>query len=270
MNKGILVTLLVLCFSSVSVLAKGLSVEQSQRYLHDSGLGQILDSMPEMMAQQINLERLSAKNQEDIEKASQAIQQAIAEINGQSLAIDYLTTHGDAEKINEAFAFLETEVGKRILAAEAQANTPSAAMEMQKYAMEMASNPPNDSRISVVQGLVDQIRTDRWMYKIMESAFFASVDLMETLDKQLAVELRSAMENEWQTIKPMLEAQMEQGILMGAYYSYRNLSDDDIRAYSAFLETPAGQSYAETGMEIINQYMQAFLREMMMSIQRET
>jgi len=241
--------------------AQGLSVAQAQRYLNDSGLQQVIDAIPELMAQQINLGRLE-QDPEVVERASRAINQSLSRLDSSSMAIDYLTEKADAQKLEKAFGFLSTEVGKRILAAEVSASNPSAQMEMQAYAMQLAENPPEPTRARLIQSLVDKMDTDRWFVTIVESAFFAVAEWQQAMDQASRPALQSELQTEWQRIQPIVLEQFEQSVLLGAYYSYRKLSDEDVSAYVEFLDTPSGKAYSNTGLDVIKLYMNAFFKDL--------
>ena len=85
------VFVLLISSSLPSFAAKGLSASQAQTFLHDSGLNELIASLPETVQQQLNLQRLTETNQLKMDEAQIAISQAGQSIQGNELALEYLT-----------------------------------------------------------------------------------------------------------------------------------------------------------------------------------
>tara|TARA_R110001592_G_scaffold86031_3_gene254050 strand:+ start:6490 stop:7314 length:825 start_codon:yes stop_codon:yes gene_type:complete len=254
--------LMLVSYSLPGMAAKGLSESQAQTFLHDSGLDTLIESMPETMEQQLNLQRLMETNQLKIDEVQSAISQAAQSIQSRDLAIKYLTTKADAESLKGTMVFLASTLGKRIAVEERAASTPDAQMEMQAYAMQMAQTPPPAERIKLVQNLAGALNSDQVILTLMKGTFYSLLDITEALTPDMAATLKSGLDEEWNKMEPMLNEQFGQYMIMGAHYSYRNLADADVKSYTEFLNTPSGQAYWKTGIEIINLYMQAFVKEM--------
>lgn len=254
--------IMLLSLSLPSLASKGLSDSQAQTFLHDSGLDTLILSLPEAMEQQLNLQRLTETNQLAFDEAKVAITQAIQSIQDRNLAIQYLTTEADAELLKGAMTFLASPLGQRIAVEERAASSADAQLEMQAYAMEMAKTPPSDERIKLIQRLADALNSDQVIITLMKSTFYSLVGITEALTPDAAATLKAGLDEEWGKIEPMLREQFGQFMIMGAHYSYRNLSDADLKNYTEFLNTPSGQAYWKTGIEIIDLYMKTFIKEL--------
>ena len=86
---------------------------------------------------------------------------------------------------------------------------------------------------------------------------------------KLSAELKAGIDAEWEKMEPMLNEQFKQYMVMGAHYSYRNLSDEDLSQYIAFLNTESGQVYWKTGIDIINLYLQQFITELVTILEQK-
>jgi hypothetical protein len=247
--------------------SNALSDSQAQTFLHDSGLDTLIASLPETMEQQLNLQRLTETNQLKFEEAQAAITLAVKNIQGRDLALKYLTTQADAESLKGAMEFLASPLGQRIAVEERAASSADAQLEMQAYAMEMAKTPPSQERIKVIQNLAGALNSDQVILTLMKGTFYSLLNITESLTPDASAALKAGMDEEWNKIEPMLTEQFGQYMIMGAHYSYRNLADADVKSYTEFLVTPSGQAYWKAGIEIINLYMQEFVKELVSIIQ---
>jgi hypothetical protein len=254
--------LMLISFSLSSTAAKGLSESQAQTFMHDSGLDTLIESMPETMEQQLNLQRLMETNQLKFDEVEAAISQAAQSIQSRDLALKYLTTQANAESLKGAIDFLATTLGQRIAVEERAASSADAQLEMQAYAMQMAQTPPSSERIKLVQNLAGALNSDQVILTLMKGTFYSLLDITEALTPDMAATLKAGLDEEWNKIEPMLNEQFGQYMIMGAHYSYRNLADADLKSYTDFLNTPSGQAYWKTGIEIITLYMQEFVKQL--------
>lgn len=266
--------LLTLCLSLASVTAsaqanKGLSETDALTFLHDSGLDELINSIAPTMEQQFNLQRLTETNGLASDKVQAAMMEAVQSIQGYDLAINYLTSEADTKRLKTAMEFLASPLGRRIAAEERAASSPDAQLEIQAYAMQMAKNPPPESRIKLIQDLAGVLNADEVIMSMIRGIIFSLVDVTDAVSPSQSAGLKATLDAEWEKMEPMMREQFRQFMVMGSHYSYRNLADDDLQAYIEFLKTDSGQAYWMAGIEIVNIYMQAFSREMATVIQRQ-
>lgn len=259
----------LLCFALPAQAEKGLSPEEAQIFLHDSGLDVLIESLAPLMEQQLNLQRLTQANQLQFEDAEQAIKQAIDSIQGNSLAISYLTTQADVKNLKKAMEFLDSPLGKRIASEERLASEPDAQLEMQAYAMQMSKNPPSEQRIQLILSLTDALNADQVMLNMMKGVFFTLVDITEGLTPEASAGLKKDLQTEWQQLEPMVTQQFSQLMVMSSHYTYRNLSDAELKSYIDFLNTESGQAYWKAGLKIVDLYLQAFAKELVAILKQE-
>lgn len=249
--------------------AKGLSAEEAQTFLHDSGLDVLIESLTPAMEQQLNLQRLTQANQLQFDEAEQAIKQAIDSIQGNALAISYLTTQADVKNLKKAMEFLDSPLGEKIAIEERLASEPDAQLEMQAYAMQMSKTPPSEQRIQLILSLTQALNADQVMLNLMKGVFFSLVDITDGLTPEASAGLKKDLQAEWQQLEPMLTQQFSQFMVMGSHYTYRNLSDVELKSYIEFLNTESGQAYWKAGLKIVDLYLQAFAKELVAIIKQE-
>jgi len=256
----VLLSLISLLFlPSTCLFASELNAENAQKFLHDSGLSELIDALPQTLEQQLNLPRLMAVNTIPRDSAQQAVDVALSQVGGQQLALSYLTSKPVAQALSGAVDFLASPLGQRIVAEERAAATPDAQLEMQAYAMQMASTPPANARISLIQDLMLAQNADQVILKLMQGTFYSVLDITQSLNPDLAKGLKIEMDKAWSKMKPVLSEQFSEFMLMGVQYSYRHISDEDLKTYIQFLNTPSGKAYWHTGLDIIDLYLKRFV-----------
>jgi hypothetical protein len=260
---------ILLSLALPSMASKGLSDTEAQTFLHDSGLDTLIASFPDTMQQQLNLKRLTETNQLKFDEVQSAITQAAHSIQSRDLAINYLTTEADAENLKGAMVFLASPLGQRVAVEERAASTADAQLEMQAYAMQMAQTPPTAERIKLIQDLAGALNSDQLILTLMKGTFYSLLDITEALTPTMAESLKTGLDEEWSKLEPMLQSQFAEYMIMGAHFSYRNLPDADVKSYIDFLHTASGQAYWKAGIEIIHLYLQAFVKELVVTIKAD-
>ncbi len=236
--KIIRLIFLVTLFQPFWVMAAGLSAEQSKQFLHESGLAELIASLPATMEQQLDVKRLSVNSPASFEQTSQAVLKAASLVDGEKVALLYLSQQDKVDELSVALDFLASPLGQRIGEQERAANTPEAQLAMQAYAMQLAENPAPKSRNDLIQKLVEVLKADKIVMQLMEGVYFSVLDVSALLDPAKAKVLKVMMENEWQNMEPQLSQQFSVFMTMGAYYSSRILSDQDLSGYIDFLSSP--------------------------------
>jgi hypothetical protein len=260
--KVFICLLFVFSVCTRSSLAQGLNVDEAKQFLHDSGLSELISSLPSTMGQQLDAKRLSSNSSAEIDKASKAITTAVQRVDGEKIALVYLSTDNRAVELAETLKFLASPLGQRISAAERLASRPEAQEEMKAYAQAQFSKPVNEQRASLIEDLSSALNADQVVMQLMKGVYFSVLDAVKVINPARALILESQMTNEWQSMEPMLSQQFSSFMLMGANYSYRNLSDEDLKAYIQFLKSDSGQAYWQVGIDIIDLYIQGFVSEL--------
>ena len=253
---------LFILFITSFVSAKGLSSEEAENFLHDSGLTELISSLPDSMGQQLDVQRLSTNSGVAIDKTRQAVLKAAQKVDGRQIALVYLSKDSRAQELADARKFLASPLGQRISEEERKASTAEAQVAMQAYAQELQSKPIDKIRAGLVQDLSLALNADEVVIKLMRGVYYSVLDAVKVLNPHKMRDLKNRMDSEWKSMEPMLKQQFSAYMLMGANYSYRNLSDEDLKAYIQFLKSRSGQAYWQVGVDIIDLYIQGFVSEL--------
>lgn len=158
--------------------------------------------------------------------------------------IAYLSASQDFAAFQGAAAFLDSPLGLRMTALENDAMVqPNADAEGEAIiATLMAENP---ARLNILRQMVDD--TDLVEMSVasalsMNLAVMSGMKASRLLPYDIDEAQMMALLDER---RPVIRTQIERAYLVRAAYTYRNISDDDLNAYLAFLTGPTGrQLYA--------------------------
>jgi hypothetical protein len=157
-----------------------------------------------------------------------------------------------------ALAWLGTDVGRRItLAEEAASNADDDAIA--KYTQGLKQRKPTAARVSLVKQILEATYAEESAVRSLQAiALGVALGMDSTLPDErrlgmarLEKEVNAALPKE--KLKQELRTTMAAGLL----YAYRELHDEDLRRYIAFLRSPAGKRYSD---EMTEAFMDSVVR----------
>lgn len=161
-------------------------------------------------------------------------------------AIDMMAAVMPDELIEHGVAFYASDLGQRLVEVEnASHRTEYDVRRAEGEAIVADLAQSNPERIEDFQAMMDSIggveSSVRAIVEVQIRYLMAAM-AAGTVDFEFSeAELRALMAEQ----EPMMKAEMERGSIIGAAYTYRDVSDEDIRAYRAALEEPMMQQVYE-------------------------
>lgn len=254
-----LLSLFSLLFFSV---AQARQSDLAEQYFEQSGMDLMLDALSDSIANRLNLKRLAESNIALHERAGELVHHALVEMDGRGLALNYLRSKVDPKTLADTHAFLTSPLGEKITRAEADASKPEAQDALLEYRLALASEPAPAEREALIQALVREAHMVESMMQLLERLYLMVSDVAkETAGIERALPFGEMLGKEWQELKPALRMQFEQLVVLSAHFSYRNITDDELRQYIRFLSEPRGRVYWESSMRVVDLYLNRFLIE---------
>lgn len=248
---------MLLVWLQVWSVQAAVSTEQAQNFLHYSGLNHMIDELPAMFQQQFNMDALAQSDAAAQNQMHAALTAALSEVQGNSLALSYLTNDADASAMQKILAFLESPLGKRIIDAENVMNSPEGQAQLQQFAAQLAKNPPPAARAKLLNGLRDALQLEQLMIGMTRDIYFSTIEIAREIKPEQAQGMEQIFQSQWAQMESMLSAQMMQMATASVYYTYRDLSDQDLVDYTAFMQSADGKAYLNMGMDITHRYVSA-------------
>lgn len=143
-------------------------------------------------------------------------------------------------EIQTLLKWYESEIGKRITAAEEEASTPEAYELMINSAQEMLED---SERVEVAARLDELLgATDMTMdiQKMSGLAVYSAIMTAMAPEQELNPE---AFQSQMAEMEPQMRENVRQLVLVSFIYSYQQIDDDSLAEYEAFLNLPVSQKF---------------------------
>lgn len=251
------VAALVLAFFAVQAQSQD-AQKAAQRLLVSSGLQVQLGGF----TKQIHAQLQQYKGQmpdEFLDVLGEAARSAFQADALRSEIVKLLPSKLSAQQMDQASAWLEGDVGRRVTRAEEASSAGPDPAAMRAFVQQVKEKPLSAERTALIGALVTETNSEQLNIKLMEAMAFAvmlGIDSIQPREKRLGperlrAELKKAMPPEQLAghLKAALPAQFS--------FSYRDVNDVDLRAYVDFLKGPVGKPYNEAVFEVFTQAMVA-------------
>lgn len=212
--------------------------------LRVSGATRQFEPLAEQLARQLlaqeheaapGLNRLLA----DAARREFAAAKLLADIRSQMLA------ELDEAKARLALAWLGTEVGQRIVAAEGEAAKQGGLEATQAFAKTLQESPPSAQRTALTQRISAATNASETNLDVVIAMARASALALNAASKTPVLEsdVIAAVERQ----RTQLRAPIANLVTVEMLRTYRTTTDDDLTRYAEFLETAHGRWYARAG-----------------------
>ncbi len=212
-----------------------------------SGLSAIIEKIPEQLklglAQSIKQGAPVPLNKVDV--IHDAYDEAYAPTRVRSMLEAKLEGQLSADELGRIAEFLDSDLGQRLTEAETAAAGADTAKHIESHARElMADLGKNAHRLALFKGLDTatggtELGTSIAIGGILAQNYALLAQTPPAPGKPSFEEVRAEIEKH----RFQITAQIAEMSLTGAAYTYREFSDQDIEAYLAFANSPAGQAY---------------------------
>ncbi len=226
-----------------------------------SGMDHFIRTFPrniDMLAQQGTF---SSGNPEIDNKAIRIIKNSFDPQTARKKLVWYCKKNMNNQMIEEVLPWLRSPVARGITQVENDALNPEFQAGLLVYTQNMQQNQPPQERVVIMEEFMDAA-------DMVDSAINIAIKLFEGITNSMNLafpeekridkgRIRSLVER----IRPTIEKQMKQNIRLSAYYTYRDISNEDIRAYIAFLRSESGSQFNKIGTQAITQVLVDYFSE---------
>ncbi len=143
--------------------------------------------------------------------------------------------------------WFDSPLGAKFARLEEEASTPEAYAEKDKYKAQVQNSPPGLERLKVVRQLDSAIKATE---STVEVAIGTEMALSLAINATLPREQQrppAEISREIKKHRPEIEAAMKLESLVSLLYTYRSVTDSELRQYIKFAATPAGAKLYKVG-----------------------
>ena len=257
--QGTLAGLMFFCTAVASQPALAQSEQalgMAHRLMVRSGLSVQLRGVSKQVLERIEAQRGAIPADAAAGLASAAKEAFRAELLQEDV-VRTLSSAMKREDMEKALVWLETDAGRRVAVAEELASVTMSDASMRAYAKELKKNPLSERRVKLISATIEGSYGVESAVQIYESTALGvaiGIDSAQPVQKRLGAKRLQARLKETMPTE-QLRATMQQAMPAIYAYTYRNVSDADMAAYTIFLTSPAGQRYHEGILEAVEAAM---------------
>lgn len=145
--------------------------------------------------------------------------------------------------IEEVLKWLDSPLGMKCTRLEEAAGTPEGQADMQKYAARLQSSPPSAERLKIQRELDTATKnTESAVDVAIQTQLAVALAMMATLPAEQQRSLDD-LSREMEKLRPTIESSVRSETFLSDLYTYRSLTDAEIRQYIDFAKSPAGAKY---------------------------
>ncbi len=154
-----------------------------------------------------------------------------------------LKEHLTVPEIKQVLKWLDSPLGKECTRLEEAASTPAGLTEMERYGAKLKNSPPTAQRLNLIRKFDAAVKATESNVEIAVNIQIAiALAINATLPVQQQKPLKE-IAREVERIRPEIEADMRTQTLVSLLYTYRSLSEAQMRHYLEFVKSPAGSKY---------------------------
>lgn len=219
--------------------------ERLEQMLSLSDIAAVMISYPEQIHRQLYRPGAIIDDAE-VATVEARLVSAYKALDTESALYSYASERISPAQLDAILAWYDSPLGRRLLAAERQAETAAGREEMKGFLLEFDRHPAADSRIRLIRRFEQIARLSYINLAVIralyETEFVAANDMRP---QQLSLDdgkLRTAMERQFDGSGGLLLTGLAANMMAVSYYTLRSFSDSDVAAYIDFLETGAGRA----------------------------
>jgi len=210
-----------------------------------TGIAAVMASYPEQIHNQLH-RRGAMIGDADVATVEGRLLSAYEALDTEATLSEFARTRVPAADIEAILAWYDTALGRRLLAAERQAETTAGREDMKGFLAEFDSQPVADGRIRLVQRFEQVARLSyinlALVRALYETEFVATNELRP---QQLRLDdgrLAAVLEQQFHGLGELMLTGLAANMMAVSYYTLRSFSDSEIAAYIGFLESAAGRT----------------------------
>jgi len=213
-----------------------------------SGLSKQIEQLPSLMQsvfnQSVEEDDQDQKLPKQVRAAMMAgIREAFAPDRVKEVVLSELDGKLTSGDTGELLKWFDSPLGRKCTQLEEIASTPEAQADMRQYAARLQDSPPTPERMKMLRELDSALKeTENAVEVAIQAQVAITLALMATLPKEQQKSL-DEVSRELENAKPVLNSTVRSQVVMQLLYTYRSLTEPEIRQYAEFAGSPSGSRF---------------------------
>lgn len=240
--------LLYLCWLIVLPLVQTVYAGQNdalQTLLASTGIAAVMDSYPQQLHQQLQ-RKGSLLADTDAATVERRLLSAYRSLDIAALLSRFAATRISPAQLDAILAWYRTSLGRRLLAAERQADSAAGRADRHSFLIEFDKRPVAEGRVRVIRRFEQVAHLSAinlaLIRAMFETEFVAANSLRPPSRRLNAEQLKAAVTQQFQGLRELMLAGLAANMMVQSYYTLRSFTDGEITEYIDFLQTDGGQA----------------------------
>ncbi|MCP4265772.1 MAG: hypothetical protein GY777_09380 [Candidatus Brocadiaceae bacterium] len=239
-----LTSLLTICLSLnfTSYVFAGLHEKLINKYIEISGLDQMLSTFPDQIDAIFSQNTLTSDQSETEKKVAVIMKESFDIVLVKKNLNSFLLQNTNINFFKNLINWLETPLAQKIKEEELSSSGPGSQAKLLRYIADLQTNPPSQDRITIIQEVERTTKlSELSTYIAMETirGMLGSFNLTLPEGKRKSM---GEIEEEIQAIKPSIQNSLQQQMILTSFYSYRNISNEELIEYIEFYKSNTGKA----------------------------
>jgi len=159
-------------------------------------------------------------------------------------------------------SWLRSDLGKKIATVEVNASSAEKSVQFATFFLQLQLERPAPERLQVVRRIEEITQGSEMATEAWEAIVAAVGRALEGESRTKNLQNKKNLEEYLASMRGNMKGMFEQGRIFQGLFTYRTLTDEELKAYAEFLETPAGRDVTH----IINRAVQGAAIDAIQSI----
>jgi len=158
---------------------------------------------------------------------------------------NFVASKMDDALLQNLLKWYESPLGQKIVNEETSSSGADEQANLLRYLASLQENPPAQERVNLIQDLESTTQLSDLTTNItieVLKGMIITINMSLPKDKQVEI---ASIEEDISNIKPLIKEEFRKQMILSSYYTYRNLSNDELKEYIAFYKTKTGQKEIE-------------------------
>lgn len=143
--------------------------------------------------------------------------------------------------------WLRSDLGKKITAAEVSVgSSPERSVQLATFMLRLQLERPTPERLQLVRRIEDIAQGSEMATESWEAIVGAIASALEGGFRGKNLERKEKLDEYMASIRGSIKGMFQQGQIFQALFTYQTLTDEELKQYAEFLETPAGRDVTKT------------------------
>lgn len=142
--------------------------------------------------------------------------------------------------------WLRSDLGKKITAAEVNVGSPERSVQLATFMLRLQLERPTPERLQLVRRIQEITQGSEMATNAWEAIIGAFARALEGGLRGNKFQANEKLEQFMASIRGSMKGMFEQGQIFEALFTYQTVTDEELKQYAEFLETPAGREVTKS------------------------